>query len=227
MVPNGLLADVSLRSIYRPIEHTIRDWQHTWVQDGVANTCIAFIIKYLSERGYTLQQVRSFMSLCSLPSKYGSVREEWLSDNRVKGESLTSFSSIVLSIVPILVLFIDRCCKRDPELADIVRWCDLMHVLLGVLSTGPDEAPHYAAKLRQLAAEFHELLCLLSTSWKPKLHHMHHIIDGIEWLGKSLSCFVTERKHRTIKDLYMSSARRAHCAGGCRQSAMPSDVRGN
>ena len=29
---------------------------------------------------------------------------------------------------------------------------------------------------------------------------MHHIIDGMEWCGKLLSCFVTERKHRTVKN---------------------------
>ena len=32
------------------------------------------------------------------------------------------------------------------------------------------------------------------------MHHMHHIVDGMQWLGKLLSCFVTERKHRHVKD---------------------------
>ena len=31
------------------------------------------------------------------------------------------------------------------------------------------------------------------------LYHAFHITDGAEWLGKLLSCFVTERKHRLIK----------------------------
>ena len=35
---DGLLQDHTLRAIYKPIEHCIRDWQHTVCQDGVANT---------------------------------------------------------------------------------------------------------------------------------------------------------------------------------------------
>ena len=34
---------------------------------------------------------------------------------------------------------------------------------------------------------------------KPKGHHQFHIIDGMLWVGKLLSCFVTERKHKMIK----------------------------
>ena len=34
---------------------------------------------------------------------------------------------------------------------------------------------------------------------KPKAHHLFHVVDGMEWLGKLLACFVTERKHRTVK----------------------------
>ncbi len=36
--PHGLLLDVSLRGIYKPAEHMIRDWMHTVVSDGIANT---------------------------------------------------------------------------------------------------------------------------------------------------------------------------------------------
>ena len=41
-LPEGLLADVDLRGLYMPVHHTIRDWQHTVVQDGVANSHVAF-----------------------------------------------------------------------------------------------------------------------------------------------------------------------------------------
>ena len=36
---------------------------------------------------------------------------------------------------------------------------------------------------------------------KPKLHHMHHILDAMDWIGKCLFCFVTERRHRDIKGI--------------------------
>jgi hypothetical protein len=34
---------------------------------------------------------------------------------------------------------------------------------------------------------------------KPKAHHLFHVVDGMRWLGKLLACFVTERKHREVK----------------------------
>ena len=71
----------------------------------------------------------------------------------------------------------------------------MFHIILGVLSTGPDDAPRHTDKLRRLIVEFHSLFARLSNSFKPKLHQMHH-----RMAGKSLSCFVTERKHRVIKD---------------------------
>jgi hypothetical protein len=199
-VPNGLLLDMSLRRLYKPMEHTLRDWQHTLVGDGVGNTLVAELITLIAQRGFTIDQVRAFLPLCHLPKKYGTVRAEWLSPNRLKHNTLSSFSSIVLSLVPLLQLFLAHFCKDDPELVDVTRMFYLFHILLGVLSTGPSEAHKNATKLRALIIEFHTLFSQLCTSLKPKLHHMHHIIDALEWLGKCLSCFVTERKHRIVKD---------------------------
>ena len=103
-------------------------------------------------------------------------------------------------MVLLIYLFLEHFLRNDPAYADVLRMHYLFHIILGVLSTGPAEAPHHTDKLRLLIVEPHTLFARLSTSLKPKLHQFHHIIDGIEWLGKSLSCFVTERKHRIVKD---------------------------
>lgn len=125
-VPNGLLFDQSLRSVYKPIEHTIRDWQHTMCQDGVANTCIAVVMRLIADRGFSLEQVRAFMPLRSLPAKYGSVRLEWLTKNRLKANTLTSFSSNVLSLVPIIFCFwtnFVRPIQSSSTSVDVLRCC--------------------------------------------------------------------------------------------------------
>jgi hypothetical protein len=88
---------------------------------------------------------------------------------------------------------------NNDELVDIIRCYALMCAIIGIMSSGSEVAPRFAAKLEELLAEFHTLFALISHSIKPKLHHMRHIIDGMLWLGKLLSCFVTERKHRTVK----------------------------
>ena len=199
-VPNGLLSDVSLRRLYMPVQHTIRDWQHTLASDGVGNTLIVEVVRLIGYRGYTADQVREFASLVVLPHKYGVVQTAWLAPARFKPDTLSSFSSIILTLVPVLMLFLNEFCKADHELTSVVRMFYLFHTILGVLSTGPSEAPKHAEKLRRMISEFHMLYAELTWYLKPKVHHFHHIIDGMMWLGKSLSCFVTERKHRIVKD---------------------------
>ena len=198
-LPEGILFDLSMRSIYKPISHCLRDWQHTMVQDGVANTCIGHTLGTLAEYGYSVAQVREFMMLCTLPSKYGGKpTASWLADNRIKGNSLTSFSSLVLNIIPCIMLFLEKFC-HDPELKDLVRCFKLLHVICGVLASGPSNAAKYRDRIARMMNELHELSVVLEHSLKPKLHHMHHILDNII-KGKILSCFVCERKHRSVKD---------------------------
>ena len=200
-VPEGILFDASLRSLYLPVSHMIRDWQHTMAQDGAANVCVGSVLTLLAECGYSLQHVRSFMMLCSLPSKYGKPHPSWLGDNRLKHSVLQSFSGILLNIVPIIFLFLEKFCTDNTDLStDAVRCFKLMHVICGVFASGAEEAPKHADRLRHMLEEYHRLAVSLDFPMRPKTHHMHHIIDGMVWLGKLLSCFVCERKHRTVKD---------------------------
>ena len=199
-LPPGILWDVSLHGIYLPVEHIIVDWMHTFCSDGVANTCIWTTIEFLKQAGYAPSDVREFLTLCRMPSKYGKPDPAWLHDNRLQGTSLSAFASSVLHLVPILYLFFDKFCSRDARLRDVGRYLKLMYMIVGTLATGPDAAPHHSEFLRQSMSDFHKLHVELSDDLKPKLHHMHHVVDGMQWLGKLLSCFVTERKHRHIKD---------------------------
>lgn len=75
-----------------------------------------------------------------------------------------------------------------------------LHQILGILSIGSDKPMAYIEKLKELFPKLHAAVVKITDTLKPKLHHMHHIIDHMEWLGKLVSCFVTERKHRQIKD---------------------------
>ena len=52
-VPNGLLSDVSMRRLYKLVEHTIRDWQRTLASDGVGNTLICQMVRLIEVRGVT------------------------------------------------------------------------------------------------------------------------------------------------------------------------------
>jgi hypothetical protein len=91
-------------------------------------------------------------------------------------------------------------CQDDPRLADVFECVKLLHYICGILATGTDKPMEHIDTLKMLMAKLHALYVKLDWACKPKMHHMHHIIDSMLWLGKCLSCFVTERKHRQVKD---------------------------
>ena len=198
--PQGILWDTSLRHIYDPVEHIIVDWQHTFVSDGVANTCIWTLLSFLGQEGFPQQSVRDFLTICHMPSKYGKPDPAWLHPNRLKGTTLSSFSNAVLQLMPILFLYVDLSCSGNDALKDAVACCKMMYTIVGVLAPGPEEAPQHCDLLQRLLSDYHKLFNSISDDRKPKLHHMHHVIQGMMRLGKLLSCFVCERKHRTVKD---------------------------
>ena len=201
LIPNGILMDKSIRGIFKPVDHTLRDWQHTLVGDGVANSILGETITHLKQLKYPTQSLRDFMMECTLPSKYGKACADWLKDSRICVHTLRSFSGIVLTLVPILFLYMQAFCKDDPRLSEHISIVEDLYHICGILATGSDTPMKYVDVLYTLFERLHDRYVKLYTSIKPKLHHMHHILDAMRWLGKCLSCFVTERKHRTVKDL--------------------------
>jgi hypothetical protein len=72
--------------------------------------------------------------------------------------------------------------------------------ILGLLSLGPDLAVRHMRTLQQLLRLHGDMFGMLYPgAAKPKFHAQFHIVDNVQWLGKLLSCFVTERKHRVSK----------------------------
>ena len=197
--PNGLLWDVPLREIFRPVDHTLRDPMHTMVGDGVANSVLGETLAAMKRLKYPMDSVRNFMMECTLPSKYGRAHRDWLRDSRLKLHTLTSFSGIILTLVPILYLYMLPFCQEDPRLASCSACVSLVHHICGILFTGADKPMEHLETLKRLIPELHEKFVKEFTKYKPKLHHMQHIIDHMEWLEKLITCFVTERKHKVTK----------------------------
>ena len=212
-VPNGILMDMSLRNIFRPADHTLRDYMHVLVGDGVANTLIAETLHVMIRKGFTLPFVRRFMCQCKLPSKYGRVHEDWLRDSRLKNNTLASFSSIVITLIPIIYMFLQEFCAAREDMVDVVECFQLLHWICGLMKVGPSRSMQHVNKLEELIQAYHAAFGRLFRSFKPKIHHLHHVIDSMRWVGKLLSCFVTERKHRSVKDAALHVFRhRTHSA---------------
>jgi hypothetical protein len=138
IAPNGILMDPHLRSIFKPVDHTLRDWQHILTGDGVANSVIGETLNDLKKFKYPMQSVRDFLMQCTLPSKYGRTHADWLKDSRIKLHTLTSFSGIILTVMPILFLYMQSFCSDDPRLTKQLELVTLAHHICGILATGSD-----------------------------------------------------------------------------------------
>ena len=150
--------------------------------------------------GCTLAMITTFVDECRLPQMHGKVSHEWLKPSRLKGTTISSFASIMLSIVPIIALFLEHYNVKSMSPA-VVECYNLLHTIISLLKLSPSKVPPYAAKLNTLISAHHRsFMTAYGTDYlKPKSHHMKHVVDGAVFVGKCLSCFVTERKHREIK----------------------------
>ena len=83
-VPHGIIADLTLRDIYKPVDHTIRDWMHTLVGDGQANSTIGETLRAIKNHGFATEYVQEFLMNFKLPHKHGKPHAAWLKSSRVK-----------------------------------------------------------------------------------------------------------------------------------------------
>ena len=189
-VLNGLLFIKEIRSFYRPVSHQIRDWMHMICSGGVANTELGLLLQVLLHIGIPLLQIQNFIVSVTLPSKHGKVERQWLGDNRIQDDNLKSFASVVCTLVPIMVLFLDEVVGQEIRemIADHLLCLRILRDIIGILSLGADDAVPHVGKLREylhLHAKLFRKLYPLAA--KPKFHHLLHLVDNIEFLGKLLS----------------------------------------
>lgn len=198
--PHGLLSDMGLRSIYRPAHHVIRDWMHTLAQDGVCNTHIACAMHAIHDVcGISPERVTTFAGLCSYPSKWGKLDKYAFSMNRLRSTTIVSFASTILTMVQVFHMFLED--FVGDAMPEVVAAFTLLHHIVGILRMGPEDAVRHADTLTNLMSRHLEAIVKLYSDaiLKPKAHHLFHVVDGMLFVGKLLSCFVTERKHREVK----------------------------
>lgn len=196
--PDGVLADQHCRQIVDPVNHYIRDWMHTIASHGVAGTEMCMLIKTLVQSNYDFEMLRSWASRFKLPKTRGKVDVDWFSPTRIGHDSLHTFASEQLSMIPILLAFLDEVVA--PALPEHRRCFRLLALIVAIFSCGPTESLSHLQVLRRSIVDHHTLFCkLYGDVIKPKLHHLLHIPEHMEHIGRLLGCFTMERKHRTTK----------------------------
>ena len=160
--PDGILLDVGMRNLFRPVEHQIIDWMHTWCQDGVANVEVAMLLRSMEQLRPSISNdmVQTFLNTCVLPSAYGKINGNWVEPRRLKNGTLTAFASMLLSLVPCLYLFLDLYGVKT-YLPDEYECFKMMHHIIGLLRLGPSVADTHCDVLRLWTIEHHRLFTKL------------------------------------------------------------------
>lgn len=147
--PEGILRDITLRGIYSPTNHHLRDWMHTLVGDGVANTETGLMLHALKAQSISLNMVQEFFDRCTLPRMHGKVNSEWLKESRLKDHTLSSFAATMLSIVPIVSLFLDFYNVKSLCPLEVESY-ELLHLMVSLLRLSPSKVITHITKLKRL-----------------------------------------------------------------------------
>jgi hypothetical protein len=202
--PHGIMSDPHVRTFYRPHSHMIRDWMHTCVSGGVANVQAARLLFELKRHGIPYTMVGTFIEGFNLPHRHGKTTANWVSKNRIgtKAKSLGAFASDMMSLIPLLSCFLHDTLDDNHAMADHAKCWHLLHHIIGILSFGPDDAMAHIGQLTDIIDTWGQLFVRLygREHVKPKFHHLFvHMVDDMRRVGKLLSFFVAERKHRVTK----------------------------
>ena len=201
-IPSGVMYDTSLRNrgIYLPLSHYLRDWMHVIASGGVANVHLGLLLHVLKAHGFTLDFIANAVMAFTLPNKWGKVQRTWITENRLHDDNLASFASTVLALLVILNCFLNDVVKPTGQLSDHILCFGFLVEIVDILRMGTEGAALHVDRLTRLIDLHNQLFIVLyEFGVKSKFHHLHHIVDHINWIGKCLSCFVTERKHRSSK----------------------------
>ncbi|CAK0812650.1 unnamed protein product, partial [Prorocentrum cordatum] len=197
---HGMLCDPRLRSVLRPVSNYIRDWQRTLVSHGVAGLQIAALASCLKRSNIDMHEIAAYARLYIHPNLTAPPpKPEWFTESFRANDHVKLFASDVLGLCPLLLAYFrDRCSGRAP--ADHVRCFELLTFMLGLLSGEDDMTGALHATLSGAIAERAVLLRrLYHTFTKVKFHHLVHVPDDLLRLGRVISCFAPERKHKDVK----------------------------
>ena len=198
--PEGILNDAHLRSIIRPVDHTLRDWMHVFVSGGVAGTELSLLIQEMRKHGVTEAMLVEFGGRFKFPRAQGKLDTSVWTDSKIGDESLRAFASEILSMLPIMSCFLSEVVGPLNILPEHVSCFQKLVKVIQILSMGPHAAVSQAGTLQAAIVDHHtSFRRLYPEHIKPKFHHGMHIPHNITYAGVLMSCFVTERKHRAVK----------------------------
>lgn len=180
------------------------DWMHALFQKGAVNIEVAMFFESLQKcSNLSTSQFHTYLSTWCWPKEYASAKQVFApsqASSSMHAGFVKGSASEVLSLIPVLLKFVTDVVEplRICELA--VKSCKLLCEVVGLLmvinqgSCSPSRLEHALLAHAEAYQAAYGVV-----GWIPKMHHILHLPRQFEVHSMLISCFVHERKHRTVK----------------------------
>ena len=192
--PNGIISDERLN--YKPISTLMFDWFHIYLVNGLfAGEFQMLLQAFKRDTGLTLGHIHDYLQTWRFPRQFASPKSV-LSQGHFSATASESLSS-----VPVLAKFFrdvvlptGACRLEVQSFLCMTHTIELLHNVTREGAVTPDEIQ--CATVRHLTAK---QAAYGSQGWVFKDHQALHLAGMMQMHGVLLSCFMHERKHRTVK----------------------------
>ena len=209
---HSLLLEKKLDPYIKPVESYMHDWMHAIFVDGIWNVTLFLLLESMLLAGYkdVYQMLSSYVACWTWPNRIhqGSAHfSDIFSDDRKtthrKAQRIKCQASDGLSLTPVIALFImNVLMKLDKvpmeECIAFLALVDIIELIqtMGKMAVQPDQL------LECCESFLKHFTAVWGFEWMTtKFHWILHFGDQLRTspLGKLLSCFCLERKHRSAK----------------------------
>ena len=205
----GLIGNPELRGIIKPVTQYIRDPQHTYFSNGVANIQLGCVGNAdLKRRGIGLVTITEYVAHYSLPKTRGQFNPLWFSEAHLSKGFLRHFAQDIVSIIPLLLSFMLDVVKPLGIMLREIECLCLLDKLTSILMHTYDVTKEVYDNLEKTIEEHRALFReLYKEHIIVEFHHSGHLADDLWRLRRCITCFPLERKHRDLKGVSLYAFR--------------------
>ena len=200
-VPTGMLFDEGLD--LKPISHTMYDWLHIYLVNGLFQTQSNLMLEILSRNGCKHDDVAAFLKTFSAPKEQASNFKAAVQtfDKAKAKDAWKPAASEVLCVYPLIRLLVLETSFEDAVDKLAAKSFLILCRILGLLSEGGKGQQVDPAKLEQLILQHLDSFKSAHSSddMQPKFHFSIHLPALLRRHKLLVSCWCHERKHKQLK----------------------------
>ena len=163
----------------------------------------------LRRHGYSLEDFKRYSMNYRVPKRASKIDPSWFNPNMFSEVGAKHFAGDTITVVFLMGAFLEDIVAPGTMDMHIQCFLLLVQIALIIMSSG-DATASVIAALR-VAVDNHATLFrkiyLAPRYYKIKWHHLLHLPDDLRRMGKLLSCFPMERKHKDTKVQMVNSFR--------------------